>query len=225
MEKGRIARFDTDRNFGFITPEQGGEDLFFHKNQVRDAGYDLEPGAPVEFERGPSKKKPGKFEAVKVVLKGSAPDEPPSPPAQACARPAGNPNASGLPAECRFASFYAADGQLDQRVFYGPPEAAAACFRAAGLKPTQFRQLYQAFLAFAGPLRDRRMTFAAARERFGAFYCERVVRQVERKVLPAIVKELIDAHRDLALSDEREMLALFRYLTYIYCYFGDSEKN
>jgi hypothetical protein len=48
---------------------------------------------------------------------------------------------------------------------------------------------------------------------------------VERKVLPAIVKELIDAHRDLALSDERQMLALFRYLTYIYCYFGDSEKS
>ncbi len=116
-------------------------------------------------------------------------------------------------------------GRYARRIFFGAAEAAAQVFARSGLKPTQFRQLYAGFLAFAGPLRDGRMRFETARERFGVFYCERVVRQVERNVMPTAVRELIDAHRQIALASKAELLGLFRYLTNIYCYFGDSGKN
>ena len=135
------------------------------------------------------------------------------------------PKLLSLPPECLFASFYDTQDHLDPRLFYEAPTAAAAAFKKAGLKSSQFRQLYQAFLAFAASLRDHRLPFPVACERFGTFYCERVVRQVEGKVLPAVVKNLIDAHRQLALGNERQMLALFRYLTNIYCYFGESERT
>ena len=38
-------------------------------------------------------------------------------------------------------------------------------------------------------------------------------------------KRFHEAIRETALRDSREMLGLFRYLTNIYCYFGDSEKK
>jgi CspA family cold shock protein len=221
MKKGRIKTFMEEKGFGFIAPDGGGEELFFHKSSVQDMGNSLEAGAPVEYEDGPGRK-PGSRQATRVLLKGYAEGGPqPSVPVSSLAAAASN---AALAAECFFQSFYE-QNQLAQRVFFAAPQQAARVFRGAGLKSTQFRQLYQGFLAFAGPLRDRRMTFAAARERFGVFYCERIVRQVERKVLPPVVKELIDAHREIAFREEREMLALFRYLTNIYCYFGDSEKN
>jgi len=222
MPKGRIKKFVEDRGFGFITPDRGGTDAFFHIGDVNDRGYEVEPGAPVEYETKPGRK-PGEVKAVQVRVLDFAPEgasRPSAPP-----RPAPGGQAAALPPECVFDSFYGEDGHLHQRVFYEAPLKAADVFRRAGLKSSQFRQLYQSFLAFAGPLRDNRLEFDEARERFGAFYVERVVRQVERKVLPKVVKELIDAHRELALSERRQALALFRYLKNIYCYFGESDRN
>lgn len=58
--KGKIARL-TDRGFGFITPEQGDKDLFFHARSLVDGlMYDsLKEGDAVEFDveqgdKGPS---------------------------------------------------------------------------------------------------------------------------------------------------------------------------
>lgn len=58
--KGKIARL-TDRGFGFITPEEGDKDLFFHARSLVDGlMYDsLKEGDVVEFEveqgdKGPS---------------------------------------------------------------------------------------------------------------------------------------------------------------------------
>ncbi|MBW1713414.1 MAG: hypothetical protein JRJ59_09740, partial [Deltaproteobacteria bacterium] len=94
-------------------------------------------------------------------------------------------------------------------------------FQKADVKPTQYRKLFQAFQGFAGPLQDGRIDMDEARERFGVLYVERVVRQVERGIMPSVIKEFIDAHKDLAFSGKKEMLGLFRYITNIYCYFGD----
>ena len=37
--KGKIARV-TDRGFGFITPETGDKDLFFHANSLQGVSFD-----------------------------------------------------------------------------------------------------------------------------------------------------------------------------------------
>ncbi len=59
MMKGTIARL-TDRGFGFITPEDGSKDVFFHARELQGVQYnDLKEGETVTFEvsstdRGPA---------------------------------------------------------------------------------------------------------------------------------------------------------------------------
>lgn len=48
--KGRFIRFDEVRGYGFITPDNGGEDVFVHANVLGDEKYAFVPGVPVEFE-------------------------------------------------------------------------------------------------------------------------------------------------------------------------------
>jgi CspA family cold shock protein len=49
MAQGTISRV-TDRGFGFIQQEQGGEDLFFHSSALQDVSFDeLRRGDRVEF--------------------------------------------------------------------------------------------------------------------------------------------------------------------------------
>jgi cold shock protein len=41
----------TDKNFGFITPDEGGDDLFFHANSLVEAEFSsLQEGGKVEYE-------------------------------------------------------------------------------------------------------------------------------------------------------------------------------
>ncbi|WP_371068328.1 cold-shock protein, partial [Salmonella enterica] len=48
--KGTIARL-TDRGFGFITPEDGSKDVFFHAREVKNVQYnDLKEGDAVTFD-------------------------------------------------------------------------------------------------------------------------------------------------------------------------------
>jgi len=50
MQKGTIARL-TDRGFGFITPEDGEKDIFFHSNELKDVEFnELRVGDKVTFE-------------------------------------------------------------------------------------------------------------------------------------------------------------------------------
>lgn len=50
MQQGTIARV-TDRGFGFIKPNDGGDDLFFHMNELQGVDFDsLNEGDAVEFE-------------------------------------------------------------------------------------------------------------------------------------------------------------------------------
>ena len=57
--KGIIAR-KTDRGFGFITPEDGSKDVFFHARELQGVAYDdLKEGETVTFDvtttdRGPA---------------------------------------------------------------------------------------------------------------------------------------------------------------------------
>ncbi|XP_024014156.1 cold shock protein 2 [Eutrema salsugineum] len=49
--KGSVKWFDTQKGFGFITPEDGGDDLFVHQSSIRSEGFrSLAADESVEFE-------------------------------------------------------------------------------------------------------------------------------------------------------------------------------
>ncbi|MFA1545902.1 cold-shock protein [Actinomadura chokoriensis] len=47
---GRIARFDEVRGYGFITPDEGGPDVFVHVNDLNDDKSLITTGTSVEYE-------------------------------------------------------------------------------------------------------------------------------------------------------------------------------
>ncbi len=52
MARGTIKSLHADRGFGFITPEEGGPDVFFHQTAVLGLGFaQLRDGQRVEYDR------------------------------------------------------------------------------------------------------------------------------------------------------------------------------
>lgn len=59
MNKGTVKWFNADKGFGFITPDDGGKDLFVHHSEIQTDGYaTLNDGQAVEFEVGQGQKGP-----------------------------------------------------------------------------------------------------------------------------------------------------------------------
>ncbi len=51
MAEGVVKWFSADKGYGFITPDDGGKDLFVHFNAINGAGYrSLNEGQRVSFE-------------------------------------------------------------------------------------------------------------------------------------------------------------------------------
>ena len=65
-QTGKIKFFDTQKGFGFIAPDEGGKDIFVHRNNVENLGYNegFEDGEAVEFE---VEETPKGLSATKVV--------------------------------------------------------------------------------------------------------------------------------------------------------------
>lgn len=47
--KGTVKFFNTQKGFGFITPESGGKDLFVHINSFAQGTHSLSDGQKVEY--------------------------------------------------------------------------------------------------------------------------------------------------------------------------------
>lgn len=59
MSTGTVKWFNASKGYGFITPDDGGSDLFVHHSEIRTEGYaSLDEGQKVEFEVGEGKKGP-----------------------------------------------------------------------------------------------------------------------------------------------------------------------
>jgi len=56
---GTVKWFNTSKGYGFIAPDDGGQDLFVHHSEIKSEGFaSLDEGQKVQFEVGEGKKGP-----------------------------------------------------------------------------------------------------------------------------------------------------------------------
>ena len=68
MSTGTVKWFNAEKGFGFITPADGGSDLFVHHSEVKTTGYaTLNENQKVQFEVGQGKKGPCANNVTPVV--------------------------------------------------------------------------------------------------------------------------------------------------------------
>lgn len=74
MASGSVKWFSNRKGYGFITPEDGGKDIFVHHTGIKGEGYKtLEEGQQVDFEviQGPKGE-----QATNVLKKEGSPAKP-----------------------------------------------------------------------------------------------------------------------------------------------------
>lgn len=67
MATGTVKWFNDAKGFGFITPDEGGEDLFAHFSSIEMDGFkSLKEGQRVQFDvvQGPKGKQAAKIQAT-----------------------------------------------------------------------------------------------------------------------------------------------------------------
>ena len=66
MKKGTVKWFNAEKGYGFLSNDEGGEDVFVHFSAIQTDGYrTLEEGQKFEFEEEMDERK-GKLRAVNV---------------------------------------------------------------------------------------------------------------------------------------------------------------
>lgn len=66
MASGTVKWFNDDKGYGFITPDDGGSDLFVHHSNIQMAGFkSIKDGQRVSYEPAKGKKGP---EATNVTV-------------------------------------------------------------------------------------------------------------------------------------------------------------
>jgi len=63
MATGTVKWFSDDKGFGFITPDDGSDEVFFHRSRLAPKVYfeDLRDGERVQFDVRPGEKGPQAF--------------------------------------------------------------------------------------------------------------------------------------------------------------------
>ena len=57
MPQGTVKWFNEEKGYGFISPDEGGEDLFVHHSGIAGEGYkSLEEGEKVTYEAAQGRK-------------------------------------------------------------------------------------------------------------------------------------------------------------------------
>ncbi len=66
-QQGTVKRFNQEKGYGFIIPDEGGEDLFVHYSSIEGSGFrSLEEGEKVSYEVGQGRKGPQAQNVSKV---------------------------------------------------------------------------------------------------------------------------------------------------------------
>lgn len=66
MQTGTVKRFNKIKGYGFITPDEGGDEVFVHFSEVQMSGYkELQEGQRIRYELAKGDK--GEF-ATKVEI-------------------------------------------------------------------------------------------------------------------------------------------------------------
>jgi cold shock protein len=56
-QQGTVKRFNQEKGYGFIIPDEGGKDLFVHYSSIEGSGFrSLEEGERVSYEVGQGRK-------------------------------------------------------------------------------------------------------------------------------------------------------------------------
>jgi CspA family cold shock protein len=66
-QQGTVKWFNQEKGYGFIIPDEGGEDLFVHYSAIEGGGFrSLEEGEKVSYEVGQGRKGPQAQNVSKV---------------------------------------------------------------------------------------------------------------------------------------------------------------
>ena len=68
MNNGTVKWFNETKGFGFISNDEGGDDVFVHFSAIQTDGFKtLYEGQKVSYETEPDPKDAGKLRAVNVI--------------------------------------------------------------------------------------------------------------------------------------------------------------